>query len=116
MNEFKIEDFEIDLKKPLGKGGFGSVYKATKKDSNEVYAIKRISIENINERESYWIAFYESNNRKFGYNIEEGGHAYRTFSDETRKKISDALKGRTKTSEHKEKLRQANLGRKQTLL
>ena len=51
MNEFKIEDFEIDLKKPLGNGGFGSVYKATKKDSNEVYAIKRISIEKLNENE-----------------------------------------------------------------
>lgn len=73
-----------------------------------------VPIEQINERESYWIAFYKSNNRDFGYNIEEGGHAYRTFSDETRKKISDALKGRTKTPEHREKLRQANLGKKPT--
>ena len=70
-----------------------------------------VPIEQINERESYWIAFYKSNNRDFGYNIEEGGHAHRTFSDETRKKISDALKGRTKTPEHREKLRQANLGK-----
>ena len=71
-----------------------------------------VPIEQINERESYWIAYYKSNNRKFGYNIEEGGHAYRTFSDETRKKISEALKGRPKTPEHREKLRQANLGKK----
>ena len=42
MNEFRYEDFEIDFIKPLGEGGFGAVYKAIKKNSNEVYAIKRI--------------------------------------------------------------------------
>ena len=52
MNEFTIEDFEIDLKKPLGEGELGSVYKATKKNSNEVYAIKKISIKNLNENET----------------------------------------------------------------
>ena len=52
MNEFTIEDFEIDLKNPLGEGELGTVYKATKKNSNEVYAIKKISIENLNENET----------------------------------------------------------------
>ncbi len=51
MNEFTIEDFEIDYRNPIGEGGFGSVYKATKKDSNEVYAIKKISIEKLSENE-----------------------------------------------------------------
>ena len=51
MNEFRFEDFEIDFRKPLGEGGFGAVYKATKINSKEVYAIKRISIENLNEHE-----------------------------------------------------------------
>ena len=49
--EFRFEDFEIDFRNPLGKGGFGSVYKATNKNTNEVYAIKKISIENLNENE-----------------------------------------------------------------
>ena len=51
MNEFRFEDFEIDFRKPLGEGGFGAVYKATRRNFNEVYAIKRISIENLNENE-----------------------------------------------------------------
>ena len=51
MNEFKFDDFDIDFRNPLGVGAFSAVYKATKKNSNEVYAIKRISIENINENE-----------------------------------------------------------------
>lgn len=49
-----------------------------------------VLIEEINDRECYWIKLYKSNNRDFGYNIEEGGHVYRTFSEETRKKVSES--------------------------
>ena len=69
-----------------------------------------VPIDNINEKECYWIKKYKSNNREYGYNIEEGGHAYRTFSKETRKKISEAVKGKPKSIEHKKKLSEANLG------
>ena len=70
-----------------------------------------VPIEKINDRECYWIKLYKSNNRDFGYNIEEGGHAYRTFSEETRKKISDVIKGKPKSKECKQKLRDINLGK-----
>lgn len=70
-----------------------------------------VPIENINDRECYWIKLYKSNNRDFGYNIEEGGHAYRTFSEETRKKISNAIKGKPKSEECKQKLKDINLGK-----
>ena len=43
--KFKYDDFEIDFKKPLGKGGFGDVYKAKEKSSEKEYAIKRIPID-----------------------------------------------------------------------
>ena len=48
---YKFDDFEIDLKKPLGKGGFGDVYKAKEKNSGKNYAIKRIPIEKLEEDE-----------------------------------------------------------------
>lgn len=73
-------------------------------------------IQDINAREKYWIQFYKSNNREYGYNIEEGGHAHRTFSEQTRKKISEALSGRKKSEEHKQKLRASNLGKKPNAL
>jgi serine/threonine protein kinase len=49
--KYKIEDFEIDFMKPLGKGGFSEVYKATEKKTGKVYAIKRFSKENLFKEE-----------------------------------------------------------------
>ena len=48
--KFTFNDFEIDLKKPLGKGTFGEVYKATEKKTGNNYAIKRIFIEKFDEQ------------------------------------------------------------------
>lgn len=50
-SEFKFEDFEIDFREPLGRGRFGDVYKATEKKTGNIYAIKRIKIEDLNEEE-----------------------------------------------------------------
>ena len=37
-----LKDFEYDQERPIGKGGFCSVYKATFKDTKKVYALKVI--------------------------------------------------------------------------
>lgn len=56
------------------------------------------SQEELDLREKYWIAYYKSNNRQYGYNIECGG--------------KDGRKGVHLTEEHKNKLLNANLGKK----
>lgn len=135
--------------------------KASKTDSLNVFAraIRKYGHENFiheiledniesqelaNEREQYWIAFYDTfNNPLKGYNETSGGKQFELsdlakgkisekiitlfqdddFKDkfltiqnspETRKRKSDSMKGLKKTEEHKEKLRQANLGKKAT--
>ena len=49
--KYKYEDFEINFDEPLGKGGFGEVYKGKEKSTEKVYAIKRFSNNNLNEDE-----------------------------------------------------------------
>lgn len=55
------------------------------------------SQEELDIREKYWINYYKSNDKQFGYNIESGG--------------KDGRKGLKLTEEHKQKLIHANLGK-----
>ena len=59
------------------------------------------SIKELNEKEKYWIKFYNSTDRKFGYNLTpggEGGNTYLCKSDEEmnmiKRKISKANSGK----------------------
>lgn len=49
--------------------------------------------EEAEQKEIELIAYYKSNNRDFGYNIENGGSLNGKHSEYTRLKISNALKG-----------------------
>lgn len=55
------------------------------------------SQEELDIREKYWIEYYKSNDKDFGYNIESGG--------------KDGRKGIKLSEEHKQKLIDANLGK-----
>lgn len=70
--------------------------------------------EEVVQKEIELIAFYKSNQREYGYNIEAGGNYAGKMSDETKKKISISRKGRKMTIETKEKIRMKNLGKKRS--
>ena len=58
-----------------------------------------VLLDNLTSEEAGWaeqvfIYYWKSNDRRFGYNLDSGGFSGYTNSDETRKKRSDALKGR----------------------
>lgn len=55
-----------------------------------------LSKEEAENKELELIAKYKSNQKTFGYNIANGGNSTGTVSEETKKKISDSLKGRPK--------------------
>jgi hypothetical protein len=64
----------------------------------------------LGEREKYWIEHYNATARTIGYNISKGGDGGDTFTnnpkkEEVRKKISEAMKNRVFTEEHKANLR-----------
>lgn len=59
----------------------------------------------LNEKERYWIKFYNSTNRKIGYNLTEGGTGGDTFKysrrkNERRKLLSDGLKNSEKVKDN----------------
>lgn len=70
-------------------------------------------LDSLNEREQYYIAFYDLMNRDIGYNMKEGGFNY-LLSDEIKKKISETKKGQKghkHTAETIEQMRKSKLGK-----
>lgn len=54
----------------------------------------------IDDREKYWIDFYESCDREKGYNIELGGNKNKIISEETKQKLREFFKGTRKGKEN----------------
>ena len=90
----------IDIRWANGKG-----YKKQKVMSNAInkYGWKNIehkvlyenlTKEEAEQKEIELIAFYKSNQRKYGYNIENGGNCVGKMSEETKKKISKSNIGK----------------------
>lgn len=64
------------------------------------------------QKEIELIKYYQSNNRKFGYNIENGGNSNGKHTEETKKKISSANRGRVRSEEARQKMSVAKTGKK----
>lgn len=65
---------------------------------------KNLTKEEAEQLEIDLIAYYKSNQRDFGYNIENGGNTTGKMSDETRQKISEANKGKVVSDDTRQKL------------
>lgn len=68
------------------------------------------SIEELNEKEMFWINKLDS--RKNGYNISYGGKGKGTCSEETKRKISASRKGIKHSQEAKKKMSLSQTGKK----
>ena len=76
------------------------------------------SLEELNEREKYWIAYYDATNSDQFYNVLKGGdggfdyihnnlphsHLGKHLSEEAKSNISKALSGKKKSDSHKQSL------------
>lgn len=73
------------------------------------------NIDDLNQKEEFWIKEYRSTNSKYGYNIMYGGNN-RRMPAATKKKISTANKGRKFTDEHIANLSACRKGRPLTMM
>lgn len=100
---------------------FRAIKKYGWENIKHIVLFENLTKEEAEQKEIELIKFFKSNERQYGYNIQNGGNCIGTFSEETKKKISKALKGNINginsrrgkhhTESAKEKLRQAILGR-----
>ena len=61
------------------------------------------------ELEQYFIQWYQTANREYGYNISLGGEGG-NHSEETKQKLSKINKGKSLSEEHKQKMSEAHKG------
>lgn len=101
------------------QNGFGYerqqyLYNAIKKYGwqNTIHEIlfDNLTKENAEQKEIELIAQYKSNQREFGYNIENGGNINKV-SEETKEKIRKANIGKSMSEYTKQRLLQANIGK-----
>lgn len=76
--------------------------------------VETCDISELDDREKYWIGFYDSTNAQKGYNLSPGGEHYYDVSNETREKLSLLGKGRKFSKERNESISRQLKGRKFT--
>ena len=58
----------------------------------------------VDEREQFYIAFFNSMNKEFGYNLASGGSKNKVLAESVKRRISEKHKGKTISQEMREKI------------
>jgi group I intron endonuclease len=69
-------------------------------------------VDELDIREKYWILYYKTIDKNFGYNKQDGGCETRIVSEETKMKISASQTGRKLSDEWRESIRISRIGTK----
>lgn len=64
------------------------------------------TIEELNEKEIYWVSYYESNNKDKGYNLKAGGDSGGKCCESTKQKIGETTKAKWANPELAERMRE----------
>ena len=79
-------------------------------ENHKFEILEECSREMLNEREIYWIQFYNSFNTPHGMNLQSGGGVGLEVSEETRERMRASGKVKVFTEEHKNNISKANKG------
>lgn len=102
-------------------------------ENHKFEIIEECPREKLNEREIYWIQFYNSFNTPHGMNLHSGGKNYkkseetkerskralfgkkrRPYTEDEKKRASEIAKGRKFTEDHKQNISKASLGKEKS--
>ena len=113
----KLRDRMYQHRRNKKTSGIDGAIKKYGLENFKVEVIEECPVENLNEREKYWIEFYDCKAPK-GYNLTDGGDGILNCSQSTRAKLSKAgkgrpspLKGRTLSKETRDKLSASKSGK-----
>lgn len=53
-----------------------------------IEVLEECDIEELDEKETFWISFFDSTNHEYGYNFESGGHEGKKMHEKTKRKLS----------------------------
>lgn len=101
-------------KKDCRAGKVSYLYKSMRKhgiDKFEISILELCESNCLDEREAYWMSFYNCHDENCGYNFRPAGQNKQHVTPEARKRISERLKGRKLPAEQIEKMRIASTGR-----
>lgn len=107
----KREHFNLLRKRKHENQHLQNAWNKYHEESFAFYVIEECSMDIIDEMEKYYISNFHSDNGEYGYNVESGGRTNQVVSEETRKKLSNALKGRVFSQEHRDHIGQSLTGR-----
>lgn len=101
----RIEKRWIDHKKTLRSNSHRNVYlqNAWNKygEDNFIHEIiEECDVSELNDKEIYWINYYNSTNPLYGYNLDGGGNCNKEVSDITKKKLSISNSGNNNSQSH----------------
>lgn len=86
-------------------------YNAIRKYGTDVFEWKIIdkatTEDELNEKERYWIAYYNAVNRDHGYNMTEGGDGVKP-NEEVREKLSESIRRRWQDGDYRKKVVEAH--------
>lgn len=93
-----------------------AAYNKYGEDAFTLEIVEYVPVEKLTEREAFWISHYNSLSTGNGYNIQiprEDGKGY-AMTEETKRKLSEALKGKKHSEESKQRMSLAQQGRTAT--
>jgi len=95
-------------------GETGYFYNAIRKYGTTAFTVEVLytakTSEELSKMETFFIVLHQSHLRENGYNLTMGGEGATGFTEETRKKISQAQSGKSHTPEHNQHISQGRMG------